>query len=600
MSGAAPRPTAVHEIVLDHEGVLSSVRGIESADVSGRLDDLVELARRAGRLAGQHELSFYWRDERRHLVFATVRTLGHQSRTSLSWTEDTVVPHTVTPRELEVLTLLAGGLSNADIAKRLWTSPRTVTTHVERILAKLGVRSRAAAASVAIEESLLVLPVPGGPEGFERLLIGILSTSETEHSGPSTPPRLPAFGAGSRVPGVPGTGRRSVRRPILLGSAFPVTGEIAEDGKEMVRASQLAIDEVNARGGVNGRPVELVNVDLNIKDGTSISRAFEDLAGHDVDAMVSGYLGDQEVAHEIAAEHRAPYLHAATLDSMVRLVQDNPGRYGNIFQICPSDTNYGPGFVQAMTFLRDSRQLPRRSRSLAIVRGRWKLGDLGIERSVELAERSGWRLDYVADDVAGTEAWREQGSRVAELAPAAVMIGSYFVDETVTFIRSFRTNPSPTVLYALYAPSIPRFRVEMGPEAEGLLWATTTGTYSDQVAKRFTDRYRDAWAVSPGRSHAGIAYDRVRILANAWSAADSPRDFASVADSLRQGVHRGVNGAYSFAGAGQSALAYPLSTPDPSISMAHLVFQIQDNRQRIVHPAPYTEATFRRPPWWPA
>ena len=120
-----------------------------------------------------------------------------------------------------------------------------------------------------------------------------------------------------------------------------------------------------------------MNVDVDIKDWGSISTAFADLAGQDVDAMVSGYLGDQEVAHEIAAEHRAPYLHAATLDSMVRLVQDNPTRYGNIFQICPSDTNYGPGFVQTMTFLRDSGRLPRWSRSLAIVRGRWKLGDLG-------------------------------------------------------------------------------------------------------------------------------------------------------------------------------------------------------------------------------
>jgi branched-chain amino acid transport system substrate-binding protein len=139
----------------------------------------------------------------------------------------------------------------------------------------------------------------------------------------------------------------------------------------------------------------------------------------------------------------------------------------------------------------------------------------------------------------------------------------------------------------------------MGPQAEGILWATTTGTYSDKVARQFSERYRHAWATSPGRSHAGIAYDRVRMLANAWSTADSPRDFGSVAEGLRQGVHRGVNGAYSFAGQGQEALAYPLATPDPSIAMAHLVFQIQDNRQRIVHPAPYSEVRLRKPPWWP-
>ncbi|MFI5427616.1 ABC transporter substrate-binding protein [Aeromicrobium sp. UC242_57] len=421
--------------------------------------------------------------------------MAHEDRTSLSWIEDASIPYGLTARELEVVTLLIGGLSNNEIAARLWTSPRTISTHVERILAKLGVASRAGATSVGLEESLLVLPVPGGPEGFERLLMGMLSTPQ-----PGTPAETALRAAPYRSgrPERPRSGRRSVRRPILLGSAFPVTGEIAEDGVEMVRATQLAIDELNQRGGIAGRAVELVNVDLDIKDPVSIAHAFEDLAGQDVDAMVSGYLGDQEVAHEIAAEHRAPYLHAATLDSMVRLVGDNPGRYGNVFQICPSDTNYGPGFVDAMTYLRDSGQLPARSRSLAVVRGRWKLGDLGMTESLEMAERNGWRIDYIADDVHGEDGWREQGRKIAELAPAAVMIGSYFVNETISFIREFLTAPSPTVLYALYAPSIPRFRIELGAQADGLLWATTTGTYSDQVARRFTDRYRSFSGCQPG------------------------------------------------------------------------------------------------------
>lgn len=587
--------TPAHEIVLDTAGQLASVRGVGSAEID-RISGLIEIARRARRLCEHLEISFFWRDEsgkrpRGNPVFATIRTVCPPSRTTLSWRAEPCLPHGLTARELDVLTLLVGGLSNAGIAARLWASPRTVTTHVERILGKLEVASRTAAAAVAVEESLLALPVPGGPEGFERLLIGLLSNSDVAEQEQDPP-------GGHGL--VPSTRRRTVRRPVLLGSAFPSSGATAEDGTEMIRASRLAIDELNARGGVLGRAVELVNVDLDILDPASIRTAFEQLAACDVDAMLSGYLGDQQVAHEVAADHGAPYLHAATLKSMVQVVEDQPRRYSHIFQICPSDTNYGPGFVQAMTHLRASEQFPVRSRSLAIVRGRWKLGDLGIEEATRWAEQQGWRLDYVADDVSGEAEWREQGRRIAELAPAAVMIGSYFVHETIHFVRAFQTAPSPTILYALYAPSIPRFRAELGPAAEGILWATTTGTYSDRAGADFGERYRRAWATFPGRSHAGIAYDRVHLLASAWSSADSPRDFHSVAQSLRHAVHRGVNGAYSFDTVEQSALSYPLATADPSIAMAHLVFQIQDDRQRIVHPSPYTEAPFRRPPWWPS
>lgn len=591
------RRTPVHEIVLDAAGQVSGARGVGSAEID-RISGLIEIARRARRLREHLELSFVWRDESRNLpfespVFATIRALP--SRTTLSWRAEPHLPHGLTARELDVLTLLSGGLSNADIAARLWSSPRTASTHVERILGKLRVTSRTAAAAVAVEESLLVLPVPGGSEGFERLLIGILSDNGLAGDAREPQPRP----AGAPAP-VPTSGRRTVRRPVLLGSAFPSSGPAAEDGSEMVRASQLAVDELNARGGVLGRAVELVNVDLDIVDPESIRNAFEQLAAHDVDAMLSGYLGDQRVAHEVAADHGAPYLHAATLRSMVRLVEDQPRRYSHVFQVCPSDTGYGPGFVGTMTHLRASAQLPVTSRSLAIVRGRWKLGDLGIEEAARWAEQQGWRLDYVADDVSGEAEWREQGGRIAELAPAAVMIGSYFVDETTSFVRAFRAAPSPTLLYAIYAPSVPGFRAELGSWAEGILWATTSGTYSDRVASDFGARYRRAWAAAPGRSHAGIAYDRVHLLAGAWSSAGSPRDFHTVADSLRRTVHRGVNGAYSFDVAGQSALSYPMATADPSIAMAHLVFQIQDDRQRIVHPAPYAEAPFRHPPWWSA
>jgi DNA-binding NarL/FixJ family response regulator len=61
----------------------------------------------------------------------------------------------LTRREVEVLRLLTLGLSGKDVAERLVLSPKTVNTHIEHILDKLGVQSRTQAVALAVRHDLV-------------------------------------------------------------------------------------------------------------------------------------------------------------------------------------------------------------------------------------------------------------------------------------------------------------------------------------------------------------------------------------------------------------------------------------------------------------
>jgi DNA-binding NarL/FixJ family response regulator len=70
----------------------------------------------------------------------------------------------LTGREQEVLTLLARGLTQRAIAAELFISPKTVSTHIQRLLAKLDARSRAEAVAIAYRDGLVSSAADGDGE----------------------------------------------------------------------------------------------------------------------------------------------------------------------------------------------------------------------------------------------------------------------------------------------------------------------------------------------------------------------------------------------------------------------------------------------------
>ena len=91
----------------------------------------------------------------RHTETVIVREVEVPAPPSFVRDETRVESLGITPRELEILELIAAGLSNREIAERVFVSENTVKTHSSRVFDKLGARRRTQAVQLGKEQRLI-------------------------------------------------------------------------------------------------------------------------------------------------------------------------------------------------------------------------------------------------------------------------------------------------------------------------------------------------------------------------------------------------------------------------------------------------------------
>jgi DNA-binding NarL/FixJ family response regulator len=139
------------------EGLSASVIVLTTYDTDGDVLRAIE----AG--ASGYLLKDADKDELFRAVHAAARgeaALAPSIATRLVGQMRTPVSDTVSPRELEVLSLVASGANNREAAARLFISEATVKTHLLHLYEKLGVNDRAAAVAVAYDRGLLPARTP--------------------------------------------------------------------------------------------------------------------------------------------------------------------------------------------------------------------------------------------------------------------------------------------------------------------------------------------------------------------------------------------------------------------------------------------------------
>ncbi|MGY1901105.1 response regulator transcription factor [Nocardia gipuzkoensis] len=139
-------------VVVSSHGLVAEVPGHQTGPKLAEDSALLQLLTRLG--GSWQRRSFLW--PKRSGSCWRITVVPCPGGVALVTAEAGPWPYGLTPRELEVLHLLTRGLSNPQIAQRLYVTVRTVATHVEHILAKLACSTRSQLVAMAVGQGLLL------------------------------------------------------------------------------------------------------------------------------------------------------------------------------------------------------------------------------------------------------------------------------------------------------------------------------------------------------------------------------------------------------------------------------------------------------------
>ncbi|MCX6432119.1 MAG: ABC transporter substrate-binding protein [Actinobacteria bacterium] len=423
------------------------------------------------------------------------------------------------------------------------------------------------------------------------------SSTESSAAASAAPASSAAAPAGS-ASAAPASGE-----PIVIGAAIAQSGPAGiADHKDCWNGAQLAVDQVNAAGGVNGRPLELDVTDIDILSPEGITAGFQKLSGDGVSAILSPFVIIPPPALDAAAAYGAPYMSGDTnIDAQVIRAAD-PAKYSNYF-VDPAETYYGSGFVTFLTQLKDSGQWTPKNNKIDIIRGDTAYNKNIAQATIDAIAASGgaWTQGEVIDITAGTKDWAPVIQKLKDSDAGAIMVDHWIGAELASFSQQFAADPvKDSLVYLQYGPSQPEYLQIAGPAADGYVWGTVIGTGNSSAEdKAFRADYQAAYGVDDktmGMVYPAWCYDSVNVLANAWKNVD-PTDFAAVNAFIAANPTEGVTGHLDFSAADGAVPIYPDVVGSAAEGVTHYFYQVQDGRHTVIAPADDAEAQFVPQPW---
>ena len=389
------------------------------------------------------------------------------------------------------------------------------------------------------------------------------------------------------------------KEPIKVGFPAPLSGSSAGWGESMLQGTVLAVEELNAAGGILGHPLELVKGDVEGQEPSTVISVVRKLINRDkVNIMVTGAVNPSCVEYPIMQESKMPYLLFAYSQSHERILKQNPGRYTYIHNCTTTYEDYKVQFADVVAMLEKTGKFKPINRNLAVIKSQNEYSIYCGDGLKETFKSRGWRV--VIDETI------PYGGRFTEFAPILSKIRDFkasvvlYTDHTsanaASFLLDFIKDPTPSLVYLQATPSYPDFQKIMQGRQEGVLW-----TYVEPLlgpkAKGYVERFQKRWGKRPD-PYGVFNHDVMMIAGEAMKRSGNPFDREAVNNVLlsKDFSYKGIVGTYEF------DLTLHMAKYGPGFIQFVTKQEVKGDpiKSYILYPQEFKTGEFQLPPWYQA
>ncbi len=273
-------------------------------------------------------------------------------------------------------------------------------------------------------------------------------------------------GSGAASGSASSSGSAASAETIKIGTIYAMSGDKAAIGENILRGIDFAVEEINAKGGVNGRMLEVVRGDHAGDAATGRSEAERLITQEKVDVMMGCHMSTvTEVVAQVCQQYGVPMITAiSTLD---KLSDAEHASYDYFFRLCPLNSVYVEDMLK---YLKDSEsQTGEAIKTVAIFTDKAAIGQELIRCVNLFADQYGLEVVGEIDYSGGAADLSAQVLSLKQLNPDAILCDSY-VSDAVLFVNTLKEqNYKPKMIVAkANGFTDPSFITQLGSAANGV------------------------------------------------------------------------------------------------------------------------------------